>query len=254
MSYKLNLSNDPFNNGFNIFQKKSVELSTGVTILVGCNGFGKSTFIALLIEQLKKENIPYYSYDNLHEGSSRSISRVLEEDDASFGALMLQSSEGENIIQTIGRFMGNMYNFIVTGENPDPKKRFSPNMIDEEEVEDDDKEDCCKRFIIMDAVDSGLSIDNTIDFKAAFNFMISDAKQMGIELYIIVATNSYEFANGEKCLDVYTGDYTKFADYDDYKSFILKTSDIKNERYDNYNKKIAKRDSRRKRQIGQEIK
>ena len=230
MSYNVKLIKDLYCNGFDLFEKESVELKTGLTILVGCNGFGKSSFIDNLTNQIKAENIPYYKYNNLREGNTKSIDRTFKQDNnMELGILMLKSSEGENIINTIGKFIGNMYRFIVSGENPDKLQRTS-----DEELEND----CNKRFIIMDAIDSGLSIDNIVDLKSAFEYMIRDAKDMGIELYIIVSANSYEFASNEDCLDVYTGNYLRFDDYDSYKDFIIKTGKIKEERYDNYNKNI----------------
>ena len=83
----------------------------------------------------------------------------------------------------------------------------------------------------MDAIDS-LSI-NTIDElkRKLFDLALKDAKRLNKKLYIFISANDYEFANGEQCLDVYNNKYITFKDYEEYKKFILKTSEIKSKRY-----------------------
>ena len=39
------ITKDPYGKHYNIFKNPEAELKSGVTILVGCNGYGKTTFI-----------------------------------------------------------------------------------------------------------------------------------------------------------------------------------------------------------------
>ena len=55
----------------------------------------------------------------------------------------------------------------------------------------------------------------------------------GNEIYIVISANSYEMANREQCLDVYSGEYVTFKDYEEYKKFILETRERKEKRYGN---------------------
>lgn len=56
----------------------------------------------------------------------------------------------------------------------------------------------------FDAADSGLSIDGIKEIKnKLFSIIEEDCKTKGVELYIVVSINAYEFANGEQCFDVY---------------------------------------------------
>ena len=36
---------NPYDDKINIFKKKEITLESGVTVLVGCNGFGKTSFL-----------------------------------------------------------------------------------------------------------------------------------------------------------------------------------------------------------------
>ena len=83
----------------------------------------------------------------------------------------------------------------------------------------------------MDAIDSGFSIDNVIETKDFFKMVIKDFADHGYELFIVVSANEYELANNEDCFDVMNGKYVKFADYDDFKKFILRSREKKDKRY-----------------------
>lgn len=54
----------------------------------------------------------------------------------------------------------------------------------------------------------------------------------GKEIYILVVANEYEMARGEDCFDVRYGKYIKFKDYEDYRNFVLKSKEWKEERDD----------------------
>ena len=87
-------------------------------------------------------------------------------------------------------------------------------------------------WIFFDAADSGLSIDGIKEVKTKLlNLVQDDCKAKGVEVYIIISTNAYEFANGEQCFDVYNCKYRTFKDYDEYSKFICKSKEIKNRRY-----------------------
>ena len=88
---------NPYGNGFSITRLKNITIKSGLTVLVGCNGAGKTTLIKNIAEQLKKENIPYYVFDNLSFGDKKSVSKMMYNNNIEKAALILSSSEGENI-------------------------------------------------------------------------------------------------------------------------------------------------------------
>ena len=229
--YEFNTWRDPYDEGFSTCSRTKVTLEEGLTVLVGCNGSGKTTLIHNIKDCLRKDNIPCYDFDNLHEGGSRASGSAIAMGDLSFGATAWCSSEGENISLNLSRIMQNMKEFISTGETPKSKrsKGWAKMFRDDDEPEEETPI-CNKRFIVMDAIDSGYSIDNVVDLKDLFHLIMDDAKKLGIELYIVVSANEYELAANEPCLDVTNGKYLQFNTYDSFKSFILKSRKKKDAR------------------------
>ena len=195
---------NPYDNGFSITRLKNITIKSGLTVLVGCNGAGKTTLMKNIAEQLKKENIPYYVFDNLSSGDKKSISKMMYNNNIKKAALLLSSSEGENINNNICDILEKARYFIETGdsdvyETNELKKIFKNTNQDEKLITSNE------RWFLFDAIDSGYSIDNIIELQELFNLMISDSKKINKDLYIVVSANSYEMANNENCFDVMSG-------------------------------------------------
>ena len=222
---------NPYDCGFSTTRLKNIIIKSGITVLVGCNGAGKTTLIKNITEQLKKENTPYYVFDNLYSGGKKSISKMVDSNNIEKAALMLSSSEGENITNNICDILEKARCFIKTGDSDVYKTneilKFLKNINQDEEEPIISNE----RWFLFDAIDSGYSIDNIVEFKEILNLMILDSKKMNKDLYIIISANSYEMANNENCFDVMSGKYIRFKDYNEYKKFIIKTRKRKEKRY-----------------------
>lgn len=205
MSRRIKIIQDYYE-GTKLYKKRSVEFQPGLTVLVGCNGAGKTTLLKQIKSGLKKENIPFLDFDNLHDGGSNSRSRAAFYGDLTFVAQGMYSSEGENIVLNMQRFAGSIGKFLR-------------DNTDKDEV-----------WILLDAIDSGLSIDAVEDlkeglFKTIFSYF-SDK-----EIYIICSANEYELARGEMCFDVVNCKYVPIKSYEKFRSVILKSRKIKDERY-----------------------
>lgn len=220
---------DPYDAGFSTCRRKEVEFHPGLTVLVGCNGSGKSTMLHNVRDKLKKENIPVFFFDNEKDGGSNSISEAMFYGDIDFGATAMCSSEGENISMNLGKCAAKWRKFLQTGDNGDCFNKLAKLLSDKNEEE---KEFLNERWILLDAMDSGYSIDNVIEMKDLFSLVIEDAEKLGVELYIVISSNEYELVYESHCMDVTEGKYVKFVDYDDYKKFILHTREKKDKRYE----------------------
>lgn len=208
MTHKFKIEKDYYDCGEKIYNKASVEIKDGLTVLCGCNGCGKTTLLIQIKRALAQEKIPYLHFDNLIDGGANSRQLSLEIGDMGFLTQAVRSSEGENINMNIGKFAQNMGAFVRKHQ-------------DAKEI-----------FFLMDAIDSGLSIDNVIDTKKyLFDIVIEDCKSEGISTYIIVSANEYELARGEQCLDTLNLKYIEFADYEAYRDYVIKTRKEKNKRY-----------------------
>lgn len=208
MTHKFKIIRDWYDSGEKIYNKSSVEIKDGLTVLCGCNGCGKTTLLHQIKNALTKENIPFLHFDNLLEGGNNSVSASLWRGEMGFVAQAACSSEGENINMNIGKFTQKMGAFVRKNQT---KKEI---------------------FFLMDAVDSGLSIDNVVDIKKyLFNTVIEDCESKGISVYIIVSANEYELARNEQCLDTLNLKYIEFSDYEAFRNYVIKTRKAKNQRY-----------------------
>ena len=106
-------------------------------------------------------------------------------------------------------------------------------------IEPEPEELSNERWILLDAIDSGLSVDNVVDVKELLFKTILE-HNFGKEIYIVVSANEYELARNEKCFDVYNGKYIKINNYEEYRDFILKSKEEKNEREDKAEEKRKK--------------
>lgn len=232
MSRKFELIKDYYDEGFNLYKKKTIEIKPGVTVLVGCNGIGKSTLLKQIKGNLKKGNIPCVMFDNLQDGGSNAVSKAGFLGNFGFLATAIQSSEGENIVMNMGNLAVRLGQFVKTGKDPEErdysKLARSIAAINGEDVPDE-PEDPKERWILLDAVDSGLSVDNIVDIKEQLFKTILEYNY-GNEIYIVISANEYEMARGEQCFDVYNGKYVKIKDYEGYRNLVLQSKEWKNQR------------------------
>lgn len=227
---------NPYDEGFTPTRPKQIEIQPGLTVLVGCNGAGKTTLLQNIQSELKKEKIPCHLYNNLSDGGSNSVGNAFFNDDYSLGATLMCSSEGETISHNIGMLVSKMRNFIVNGEVVDKTSRMQKAF---QKLLEDDNEEQTKlsneRWLLLDAIDSGLSVDNVVEVLDVFNLMIEDAKNFGVDLYIVVSANEYELCRRNQCFNVNSGKYITFKDYEDYRKFIMKSRERKDKRYEETN-------------------
>lgn len=232
MSRVIKTWRNPYDEGFSTCRRKEVEFQSGLTVLVGCNGAGKTTMLQNLKSVLKKEDIPVFYFDNEKDGGTNARSKAFYEGNIEFGATAMSSSEGENIAMNLGSCAAKWRNFLKTGDDGDSYNRLAAAFARFEKKEEaEEKELSNERWILLDAMDSGFSIDNVIEMKELFNIVLEDAKTLGVELYIVISSNEYELVHESNCMDVTEGKYIRFENYDEYKKFILHTRTKKDKRY-----------------------
>ena len=157
--------------------------------------------------QCRKDKIPYIEFESIGDRRDER-NRTTLDGDMDYLANVFISSEGEEIGMTLCKFAGKLGNFI----------RSNPSA---EEI-----------VVLIDALDSGFSIDNIVEAKESlFRFVIDDCKKNNTTLYIIVSANAYELASGERCFDPIKGEYISFDSYEQYRKYVLDTRKAKDRRY-----------------------
>lgn len=217
---------DPYNSGFSPTKPTSIQIKTGLSVLVGCNGAGKTTLLQNIKEEIKKQNIPYLYYNNLTDGGSNSIQSALNFNNMELCIDLCNSSEGEAIKINLGQASTKIKRFLEDGFYDTRSNRLARLFNKSEEKQEISN----KRVLLFDAVDSGLSVDSIIEVKSMFDAILKDAKQIDIETYIIISANEYELARHSNCFDVNKGRYIKFKDYEAYRAFIIKSRENKEKR------------------------
>ena len=205
MSRAFDIVRDYYVEKYYIFKKKTCVFESGVTVLVGCNGSGKSSLLEQIKDSLHRQNIPYVFHDADKDDVRAKRQEAMFRDDFDFLTASMCSSEGENIFNVFRYVVKEMG--VITRQNPDAKELW----------------------FLFDALDSGLSIDAIAEMKTDL-FQVVIEQNPDKDVYIIVSANGYEFANGERCYDVANCKEITFKDYDDYRKFILKSKEQKNKR------------------------
>ena len=203
---------DPICSGRKLFTRKNIILHPNrLTPLIGCNGAGKSTTLTMIEEAVKEARYPVIKYDNLQDGGHNSISEFAFNQDYESMAGLIMSSEGEAIAQNVFPKL-NIIADILKGKYIRNDKCNLFRSTD-------------RVFVLMDAVDSGFSVDNLHFLKLRLEELIDLAKQNNKYLYIVICANSFEFASGEDCYNVQRSEYVHFGpdDYQLYKDYILKS-------------------------------
>ena len=205
MSHTFKFIRDYYHKGDYIYQHSTAKFNPGITVLIGCNGSGKTSLINQLREKLISNHIPYTNYNNYIDGGFQAITNSLFNGDMNSFLPASVSSEGENISQNVAKVFKDIGSMIRTYKNAD------------------------EMWILLDGVDSGLSIDLIDDFVKGLNFVLKDNRDK--DIYVIVSANQYELTINNPCFSVMDMKYIDINSYDDFKKIILETRRYKNQRY-----------------------
>ncbi|MBR6289311.1 MAG: hypothetical protein IKR19_08250 [Acholeplasmatales bacterium] len=193
-----------------LYAKKSVVFKPNeINCLIGCNGCGKSTIIDCIKDIIKANGYPMVSFNNMEDGGTNYLSDPTDIDTISTMFSIRELSEGEQILNASSKFINVVVQIIDGSIKRDDKFRlFRDNN---------------KIFFLLDAIDSGYSIDNIANLVFQLRQLIDLSKAKDKEIYIIAAVNSYELTRGNRCWDVQKSKEIIFNDYEEYRSRIIET-------------------------------
>lgn len=199
-------------NSYKLFKKETLKLKPGVTNLVGCNGYGKSTLLHTIKRWAKENNIPIFHWDDRLDGQQNLKGDALRKGgkkNTEIAMSLMLSSEGESIeiaFEYMADLIFGVLNKALTAQQKDV-------------------------ILLFDAIDSGASINTIRSFKDVFNILIDRTKEKNTNLYIVTTSNTYEMTIGTNNLDTCELTYIpEFGSYKAFSDFILKTFEIKQNR------------------------
>lgn len=192
------IGRDPLALGVPLYKRATAHIKPGLTVLVGCNGAGKSTFIRTCKQFVKgkRKEAAIFDYNNLSDGTQTELGYALIRSDRDRFFALATASEGEGMCESFGTFANKMGRYFSAGSKSEA-------------------------WVFIDALDSGLSIDNIINVKDFFSALYE--YNPSTTFYIIVSANGYELARGENCFDVSAMKYCRFESYEEYRSFIIES-------------------------------
>lgn len=205
----ISLHPDYYDTGHKLYKYNSVDLLPGITSLVGCNGSGKSTLLRQINDFTNLQKITCISYDDRLQGHSNLMGKLLFEG-SHLGdlAYMVKASEGERNYFGVGTFLQQLGKTIRSCE-----KHSKSELI-----------------VLLDATDSGMSVDNIEELRnTLLDIVIPDANSSHVTLYIVVASNNYEWVHDNRLhvMNIVTGKYLNNLSYSMWKRCVNSTRSYK---------------------------
>lgn len=183
---------------FDLHNGFTLTLKPGFTALVGPNGAGKTTLLHQIKEYAEQKGIDVWRYSNLVDGGNNARRAYLQRGDMKYLATSAVSSEGEQVAMHFSLKVGELGAAVRNA-----KQQGKP------------------LFVLLDAIDSGASIDRARDLRNLFDLIYRNDIANGAEVYIVMAVNHYELVKAPAtCVNVRNGKTVAFHSYDEYADFI----------------------------------
>lgn len=236
---KFSLTNDWKDEDQRIFTVKSVEIPANkITCLIGCNGIGKTTAIEEMkqflqnagakdVKDLQEFNPMAGLFESLKNEKPKKPTAyiVFFDKDSSFVKNQRKGLDSWCFEHDMGGFLGN---FSSNGESVirrlngaiEAIEMFTKKAVQEQ----------VPLWIFIDDVDAGTSIDVIAKVKANLIEADNYLNKHNLEHYIIVTSNSFEFARDMYCLYARNMKQVTVSDYEEYKKFVLKSRKDKEKR------------------------
>lgn len=181
------------NDWYGLHDGFTLTLKPGYTAIVGPNGAGKTTLLNQIKQYAEGQGIPVWEYSNVRDGQMANDKYALA-GKMELVATNMVSSEGEQVAINFGQAVSALGRFVT---------KTKGTIV-----------------ILLDAIDSGASIDRARDIRDLFDMVLENEK--GRDVYIIMAVNHYELAKAPAdCVHARTGGHLAFDSYDAYADFVV---------------------------------
>ena len=148
-----------------------------------------------MLRQIKafaqENNIDIWEYSNLHDGGAMAREKYQLLGDIRMLATSAVTSEGENVSMNFA------YQVKMLGKAVMQAEKERKELI-----------------VLLDAIDSGLSIDRARELRSFLDFIGNENTAKGVRVYTIMANQPAD------CVNVRSGEHLIFSAYSDYAEFI----------------------------------
>ena len=230
----IKFARDPYDMGFPMFSKEHLDLEENhVYILCGCNGYGKSTLMRCIMEEIRYpdgtdlNDVYHNPFMALYTQKEKELEKPY---------ILLTFDKGNRSGHTEESYLRGAMRDFTSSNGEGIIDRFGDNLVAFKKWLADPscpKEDKTA-FFFFDDVDAGTSIDMLLDVKAVIGYMAADCRKAGVFYIFIVPSNAFEMTFGDApgwtCLDAITLKELHFKDYEDYRTYVQKTRKAKDKR------------------------
>lgn len=228
----LTIAQNPY--GWDLFETNTVTITDNVTIFAGPNGYGKSSLVAMMKEALKQQDYKefhlmsrgnpfkcfailgeedkpvtkgFLAYDAKYDNYGNILGSQLFLQEFDIAGTMMAASEGQNKLITMGKLFDQVKEIKEKSENKDLEQII----------------------ILVDGIDSGLSVDMIQFIMSTLPLKIQQVERLGLECIIIFTTNNYEMCRNRTIIDPITFKETKYESYEEFRNDMLRKSIIHNQ-------------------------
>lgn len=171
-----------------------------ITVLVGKNGYGKSSLLQGIEQWAANNKIPHVFWSDKRYGRTEGMDILGFHEDFDWLSRMAFRSEGQTMLTSITRF------FISGCSAATRNLKSGQNQI----------------FLLIDQLDSGLDVHQIRYVKRVLrDTIIPDMRdRCKLDVYVVMTANSYEMVYGEDCVDPNTRKHMTFNTLDEYAKYI----------------------------------
>lgn len=215
------------------FKKDKLVIKDKVTIFVAPNGYGKTTLMGQIQHDLKKQGIPEAEKGSRHRDLARAFRRLADttEDEIKPTAMYVtydaHADQQGNVLSS-AIFEKNYERFALRQESSEGQNKLISMMeVFDTAAEIANENDELETIImIVDGIDSGLSVDMIELIMKTLNHKIKQVEQFGVDVALILTTNNYEMCRNNIVRDPLSFEEFEYHDYEHFRKDMLQKTTL----------------------------
>lgn len=226
-----NITRDPYYEEEYLFKKDQLTLSDQVTVIVGPNGYGKTTLVTMLKEALEKDGAMSFSNNAYARGLARAFELAVEDkykrDNASIGFISYDSHADDHTNSISASLVNNnMQQLLLRRESSEGENNLISlaDLFDNAQAVANENPDLEHLIIFVDGIDSGLSVDK-IDFivrNLDLKIKQVESQNPDLNVALVFTANHYEMVRNLPTIDPITFETINYSDYEEFRSDMIK--------------------------------